>query len=95
MHLLGWYADGDLKLTPQLVYHTEKCQGFGRQTYVYILNDMKIRHRAWFTGVHSFKLVLFPLIPAVKTYCLQNNLAFKVLLIFGHALGHSKMLGHK
>ena len=55
----------------------------------------KSDHRAWFTGVRFFKPVLFPFIPAGKTYSSENNLAFEVLLIFGHALGRSKTSGHK
>jgi hypothetical protein len=60
-----WVCRWGFYLTPHLVYHLEKCQGFGRQTYVYILNDIKIRPLGlvyWYTFFQT------GFIPAVKKY---------------------------
>lgn len=89
--LLSANAEGDFKLKPLLVYRSEKPRAFKGNSKAFLPVIWKSNSKAWVNNIfenwfnHRF-------VPSVRSYCSNNNLAFKVLLILDNAPGHPTTL---
>ena len=91
--MLGGNCTGDFKLKPLLVYHAANPRALKNipkaSLPVIWMNNIK----AWVTVVIFEEWFIYHFIPAVKNYCREKNIPFKVLLILDNAPGHPTNLG--
>jgi hypothetical protein len=92
--LLGANAASDCKLKPLLVYRAEnpralKCLVKGTLPVIWISNSKACVTATIFEDWFSHHSA-----PEVKTYCADNNLPFKALLILDNAPSHPPILQH-
>ncbi|XP_051885228.1 tigger transposable element-derived protein 1-like [Pristis pectinata] len=88
MLLLGGNAIGDLKLKPMLVYHARSLrvmEGFSSEHLPLIWRANKV---AWITITIFHQWFTSYFCPTVKSYCEENNLELKALLVLDSTPGH-------
>ncbi|CAF4869938.1 unnamed protein product [Pieris macdunnoughi] len=86
--LLGSNVEGDLKLKPLLVYRSEDPRALNNYVKSTLPVIWKANPKAWVTSILFEEWFTKHFIPEVKQYCLNNNLAYKALLILDNAPGH-------
>lgn len=86
--LLGSNVEGDLKLKPLLVYRSENPRALKNYVKSTLPVIWKANPKAWVTSILFEEWFTKHFIPEVKQYCLNNNLAYKALLILDNAPGH-------
>ena len=90
--LLGGNANGDCKLKPLLVYHSENPRALKGVDKMNLPVYWRANRKAWVTGVLFLDWVKNCAIPEFKKYCETENLEFKILVLLDNAPGHPAYL---
>jgi hypothetical protein len=90
--LLGGNAEGDYKLKPVMVYHSENpcaLKGYVKHLLpVHFYSSAK----GWLTGSLFIDYMTSKLEGELREYCAKENLDFKILLIVDNAPGHPTII---
>lgn len=92
--LLGGNASGDLKLKPLLVYHSQNPRAFKGVSINLLPVHWKANKKAWITMEFFEEWFVHIFIPAVKLYCNDKGIPFKILLLVDNAPGHPQSLNN-
>lgn len=91
--VLGGNAEGDLKLKPMLVYHSENPRALKGYIKEYLPVIWKSNKKAWVTTVLTQSYVTSYLSPTLRDYAAKNNLANRFLLLLDNAPSHPHSMG--
>jgi hypothetical protein len=86
--LLGANAEGDCKLKPLLVYHSENPRAFKGLSKATLPVHFRSNPKAWMTIALFEDWFINCFIPEVEKFCTGNDIPFKILLIVDNAPGH-------
>ena len=90
--LLGGNAEGDLKLKPLLIYHSETPRALKGLLKQYLPVVWKSNPKAWLTtSIHQDYFTSY-LSPTLKEYASANNIANRFLLIVDNASSHPRAM---
>ncbi|XP_066474732.1 tigger transposable element-derived protein 1-like [Tiliqua scincoides] len=87
--LVGGNARGDKKLKPLLVYSSENPQALKNMAKFSLPVIWKSQHKAWIMRQIFRDWFVNYLVPELKEYCEERNLAFKILLLLDNASAHN------
>lgn len=81
-------TEGDFKLKPLLVYHSENPRALRGYLKSHLKVIWKSNRKAWITRIIFREWFVDYAVPAWRTYCQNKNLEFKILLILDNTLSH-------
>lgn len=90
--LLGGNAEGDLKLKPMLVYHSENPRALKGLIKDYLPVVWRANKKAWLTTTIHQDYFSSYLTPKLTEYASANNIANRFLLILDNAPSHPKCM---
>jgi hypothetical protein len=88
MLLLGGNVEGDIKLKPLLIYHTQNPRALKGQNKASLPVTWQSNKKAWVTIPVFSDYITSYLSPFIASYCAKNNLDNKCLSIIDNAPGH-------
>ncbi|XP_058028028.1 tigger transposable element-derived protein 1-like isoform X3 [Ahaetulla prasina] len=91
--LLGGNVSG-FKLKPLLIHRSENPLAFRNINKHALPVYYRSNKKAWVTQVIFEDWFMTCFVPQVRTYCLENNIPFRVLLLLDDAPGHPPHLGN-
>uniref|UniRef100_A0A8C9VTT6 HTH CENPB-type domain-containing protein n=1 Tax=Scleropages formosus TaxID=113540 RepID=A0A8C9VTT6_SCLFO len=86
--LLGGNLNGDIKLKPLLVYHSENPRAMRGMLKSALPVIWRSNRKAWVTQDVFMDYIRSYFSPFVEKYCRENNLPNKALLVIDNAPGH-------
>ena len=91
--LLGGNIAG-FKLKPFLIYRSENPRAFKNVNKNNLPVYFRSNRKAWMTQKLFEDWFLNCFVPQIHEYCLENEIAFKIILILDNAPGHPPILDH-
>ncbi|XP_066467614.1 tigger transposable element-derived protein 1 [Tiliqua scincoides] len=90
--LLGANAAGDCRLKPMMIYHSENPRALKNYVKSSLPVHFKSNKKAWMTGDLFTTWFSDYFKPAVETYCKQQQIPFKILLLLDNAPSHPRLV---
>lgn len=90
--LLGANAAGDCRLKPMMIYHSENPRALKNYVKSSLPVHFKSNKKAWMTGDLFTTWFSDYFKPAVETYCKQQQIPFKILLLLDTAPSHPRLV---
>ncbi|CAL1538349.1 unnamed protein product [Lymnaea stagnalis] len=86
--ILGGNAEGDFKFKPMVVYHSQSPKALKGYSKEHLRVTWRSNKKSWVTGTLFEEWINAYAVPALKDYCLRENLPFKILFVLDGAPSH-------